>query len=271
MPIAMPVITLLTDFGSKDEYAGLMKGVILSINHAASIVDISHSVSPYDIVSAAYLVQYCYRYFAAGSIHVIVIDPGVGSSRAIVAVENNGHYFIAPDNGVLTLLIEEAKTVSIIKLDKSEWFLKPVSNTFHGRDIFAPVAAHLSNGISMEELGTPISRNDLVTIKIEKPEISDNGELIGQVVSIDRFGNLITNIDAKKLNEFCFDANKKSLEVIVGNNKIDSISSSYEHAGANNPLAIIGSRGFLEIAVNRQSAEHYFAAKKQDKIIVVKK
>ncbi|MBA3036241.1 MAG: SAM-dependent chlorinase/fluorinase [Desulfobacterium sp.] len=267
----MPVITLLTDFGINDEYVGIMKGVVLSINPAASIVDISHCLSPYDIVSAAYLIEYYYKYFPKGSIHVIVVDPGVGSNRAILAVLHNGHYFIAADNGVLTLLFKEGKSGKIIKLDKNKYFLKPVSNTFHGRDIFSPVAAYLSDGVSMEELGTPISRNTLVSINIEKPEISDDGELVGEVVSIDHFGNLLTNIDSKKLDEFCSGINKKDFHIIVGKNKIDKLSLAYEHAGLNKPLAIIGSRGFLEIAVNQGSAEVSFAAKKRDKIRIVKK
>ncbi|MGB5157048.1 SAM hydrolase/SAM-dependent halogenase family protein [Desulfobacterium sp. N47] len=266
----MPVITLLTDFGMQDEYAGIMKGVILSINPAASIVDISHCLSPYDIVNAAYLIEYYYKYFPKGSIHVIVVDPGVGSNRTILAVLHNGHYFIAPDNGVLTLLCEDGEPEKIIKLLRSKWFLKPVSNTFHGRDIFSPVAAHLSNGVGMEEFGTEASRNTLVTINIVKPEISDNGELTGEIVSIDRFGNLITNIDTKKLDEFFLIAGEKNFHIIVGNKKIDKLSLAYEHAGQNNPLAIIGSRGFLEIAVNRGSAEDYFEAKKRDRIRIVK-
>ncbi|MBU1052238.1 MAG: SAM-dependent chlorinase/fluorinase [Proteobacteria bacterium] len=267
----MPVITLLTDFGIKDEYVGIMKGVILSINPSASIIDISHSILPHDIVNAAYLTNYCYRYFPEGSIHVVVVDPGVGSNRAIFAAEVNGHYFIAPDNGVLSLLLEEEKNCKIVKLDKNEWFLKPVSNTFHGRDIFAPIAAQLSKGKSLEELGIPIDQNTVVTVKIPKPEISDNGELIGEVVSIDRFGNLITNIDAKILDTFTSNLNKKGFQIIIGKNRIEYLSTSYSNTLAGNPLAIIGSRGFLEIAVNHGSAEHYFNAKKVGKIRIVKK
>lgn len=267
----MPVISLLTDFGIKDEYVGIMKGVILFINPTASIVDISHSLSPHDIVSAAYLTNYYYRYFPEGSIHIVVVDPGVGSNRAILAAEVKGHYFIAPDNGVLTLLIEEEKSLKSVKLDKNEWFLKPVSNTFHGRDIFAPVAAHLSKGKSLEELGTPIDKNTVVTVKIPKPEISDRGELIGEIVSIDRFGNLITNIDSKILDEFCSTKAEKGIQIIIGKNKIDNLSKSYADAGEKNPLAIMGSRGFLEIAVNQGSAEQYFNAKKRDKVRIVKK
>ncbi|MFH2047186.1 MAG: SAM-dependent chlorinase/fluorinase [Pseudomonadota bacterium] len=267
----MPVITLLTDFGIKDEYVGIMKGVILSINPSASIVDISHLILPHDIVNAAYLTNYYYKYFPEGSIHVVVVDPGVGSNRAILAAEVNGHYFIAPDNGVLTLLLEEEKICKIVKLDKNEWFLKPLSNTFHGRDIFAPIAAQLSKEKSIEELGTPIDKNTVVTVKIPKPEMSDSQELVGEIVSIDRFGNLVTNIDSKTLNEFSSNLNKKDFQIIIGKNKIEYLSSSYANAGEKNPLAIIGSRGFLEIAINQGSAEQYLNAKKGAKIRIVKK
>jgi S-adenosylmethionine hydrolase len=267
----MPIITLLTDFGIKDEYVGIIKGVIISINPSASIVDISHSILPHDIVSAAYLTNYYYKYFPEGSIHVVVVDPGVGSNRAIIAAEVNGNYFIAPDNGVLTLLIEEEKPLKIVKLDKNEWFLKPVSNTFHGRDIFAPIAAQLSKGKSLEELGTSIGKDTLITVKITKPEISDHEELIGEVVSIDRFGNFITNIDTKILDEFCSTKAEQGIQIIVGTKKIEYLSKSYADAGEKTPLAIIGSRGFLEIAVNQGSAKHYFNTNKGEKIKIVKK
>jgi S-adenosylmethionine hydrolase len=264
----MSIITLLTDFGLNDEYVGTMKGVILSVNPFATIIDITHNIDPHDIIQAAFTIKSSYKFFPKGTVHVVIVDPGVGGSRAIIAIEMAGHIFIAPDNGILTLLVEEGNIVEIIRVDNKKFFLKSISQTFHGRDIFAPVSGHISSGTKINNIGTPINKNELVKLSIPEPEISNKGELVGAIVSIDHFGNLITNIDSNCLRNFCRpDAGKKP-EIRIGNSKITDLSKSYEDNGSNSPLVIIGSRGYLEIAINCGSAKDYFKAKKGDTITV---
>lgn len=264
----MSIITLLTDFGLNDEYAGTMKGVILSVNPSATIIDITHNIDPHDIIQAAFTIKSSYKFFPKGTVHVVIVDPGVGGSRAIIAIEMAGHIFLAPNNGILTLLVEEGNITEIIRVDNKKFFLKSVSRTFHGRDIFAPVSAYISSGIKINNTGTPINKNELVKLSIPKPGISDKGELVGAIVSIDHFGNLITNIDSDCLRNFCRPDAEKKLEIKIDNSKIRGLSESYENSALNSPLVIIGSRGYLEIAINCGSAKKYFKAEKGDTIKV---
>ena len=265
----MPVITLLTDFGLNDEYVGIMKGVILSVNPSVTIVDITHHVDPHDVFQAALLIQYSFRYFPEGTIHIVVVDPGVGSDRAIIALKRFGHVFLAPDNGVLTLLLDEAGNEPIVRVDNQSYFLEPISRTFHGRDIFAPVGAYLSLGMDLKSFGEAIPQKDLVRLSVEKPYISKAGELVGAVVWIDRFGNLITNIESGAMNEFCRSDFTKKCAVIIGSSTIVGLSENYAGVGSKSPLAIIGSRGYLEVAVNCGNAGEYFGAAKGDPVKVV--
>jgi S-adenosylmethionine hydrolase len=266
----MSIITLISDFGVKDEYVGVMKGVILSINPAAIIVDITHHIESYDLIQAAYIIKHSFKYFPAGTVHVVVVDPGVGSDRAIIALEVTGHIFLAPDNGILTFLMDEANIGSIVRVKESRYFLKSVSRTFHGRDIFAPVAAYLSNGVGIKALGDVIDKTDLKKLFVEHASISDSGELAGVVVFIDKFGNLITNIDEKSLDKFCKAYNKKKLEFRIGKKKIIGLSKTYENVLPQSPIAIIGSRGYLEIAVNCGNAKSCFIADRGDTVTIVK-
>lgn len=265
----MPLITLLTDFGVDDEYVGVMKGVILSINPSAIIVDITHSLDPQDIEQASYLIKSSYRFFPEKTIHIIVIDPGVGTGRAIIAFKMMGHIFLAPDNGVLAPLMDDGDMETLVSVENPDFFLEPVSTTFHGRDIFAPVAAHLSNGVGIGKLGPPMEKASIVQLFVRKPYISDKGELVGFVISIDRFGNLITNIDIKSIKKLLGPRIDKKIKIHIGNKQIVSLSENYEKACPQTPLAIIGSRGYLEIAVNCGNAKKYFMAKKGDTIKVV--
>jgi len=267
----MSIITLTTDFGIKDEYAGIIKGVMLSVNPAAVIIDITHNIEPQDLIQAAYIIKHSFKYFPMGTVHVVIVDPEVGSKRAIIALETRGHIFLAPDNGVLTLLLNKGDIDSIIRVENLCYFLKPVSQTFQGRDIFAPIAGHLSMGVKIETLGPPAHKSDLKILDFKYPCISNNTELVGTIVYIDRFGNLITNIDANTLDKFCKTSEKKGLKIIIGRNKITGLSKSYESAMPQTPLAVIGSRGCLEIAVNCGSARHYFKAGNGDLVIVTKK
>ena len=265
----MSIITLLTDFGIEDSYVGTIKGVILSVNPSAMIVDITHQIDPQDLIEAAYVIKSTYRYFPKGTVHVIVVDPGVGSDRAIVALEMMGHIFLAPDNGVLTLLMDEGRIDSITRVNNSHYFLEPLSQTFHGRDIFAPVGAHISKGVDLKKLGSALDRNDLVHLSIRKPSISDKGELVGTIVSVDRFGNCITNIDLNCLEKFYKSSSEKNLVIAIGEYKIKGLSKSYDGVGLKQPLAIIGSLGYLEIALNCGRASRHFRAQKGDTIRVI--
>ena len=262
------IITLISDFGVDDEYVGVMKGIILSINPAAIIVDITHHIEPQDLIQAAYIIKHSFKYFPEGTVHVVVVDPGVGSDRAIIALEITGHIFLAPDNGVLTFLMDKANIGSIVRVEESRYFLKSVSRTFHGRDIFAPVAAYLSKGIGIKVLGAPIDKVDLERLSVKYAGISSSGELVGSVVFIDRFGNLITNIDEKSLDKFCKFCKKETLEFRIGKKKIIGLSKTYENVLPQSPLAIIGSRGYLEIAVNCGNARRDFMADRGDTVTV---
>ena len=186
------VITLLTDFGDRDAYVGIMKGVIAGINPLTNIIDICHSIPPQDIFKGAYLLYTSYKYFPRGTIHVAVVDPGVGSKRDIVCAETQDYLFLAPNNGLLSFIVREEKPKCIIRVTNNKYFLSSPSSTFHGRDIFAPVAAHLSLGIKPQQLGIKIDQ--LEQLDIPKPVYKKTGQLEGQIIYIDQFGNLITNV-----------------------------------------------------------------------------
>jgi len=266
----MAIITLLTDFGVDDAYVGMMKGVILSVNPTLTIVDITHHVDPQDLIQAAYIIKSSFGYFPEGTVHLIVVDPGVGSVRAIIALEMTGHFFLAPDNGVLTLLMDEGDVGSIYQVDNSMYFMKSVSRTFHGRDIFAPVGAHISRGVDIKKLGIPIDQKDLASLDIRKPFASDKGELIGTIISVDRFGNLITNIDFGRIETFCETDSEKTLQVLIGGEKINGLSRHYGEVAPMRPLAIIGSLGYLEVAINCGNAHRHFMVEKGDTVRVAK-
>jgi len=250
----MPVITLATDFGISDPYAGIMKGVILSIAPGVSIIDLSHSIEARDIAGAAYLIDSSYRYFPEKSVHVLVVDPGVGSDRAIIAAAVDGHCFLAPDNGVMTKILARNRVETLVTVENSEHFRHPVSRTFHGRDVFAPVAAHMAGGTSLSSLGSPVSTADLVMLSLPEPHINDAGELEGEVVTIDHFGNLITNLDEKRLTQFSTLWGPGNLWVHTGGNCINGLSDAYQAVRPGQLLAILGSRGYLEISVNAGDA-----------------
>jgi S-adenosylmethionine hydrolase len=263
----MPVISLLTDFGLSDAYVGIMKGVILSKAPAAKIVDISHGISPQNLVQAAFLIDSAYRYFPKGTVHVVVVDPGVGSDRPLIALDAAGYFFLAPDNGVLTLILEKAGIDNAVKIENRRCFLEPVSRTFHGRDIFAPVAAHLSTRGNINELGSCIAPSALVHLPVPMPVISASGELMGTVIDIDRFGNLITNINDDLIQAHCVKSGSE-VTVGIGKKKISGLQVSYTGVSPGVMLAIIGSRRTLEISINCGSAKDFFSATIGDDVAV---
>ncbi len=255
------IITLLTDFGLQDEYVGVMKGVILSINRNVHMVDITHNIARHDIRQAAITINASFKYFPKGSIHVIVVDPGVGGKRKIICLKKDGHFFVAPDNGVLTMVIQDKKVEKICAITNYKYFLKPVSDTFHGRDILAPVAAHLSQGLDMLRLGQEVELKDINRIEIPAPFVSAGDELVGTVISIDHFGNLVTNISQAVFEGFKGDTRSKGVVVRLGRFKIRGVSKSYERVRAGSPVAIFGSRKLLEISLNQGDARSHFKAR----------
>jgi len=264
----MSIITLLTDFGTKDEYAGLMKAVILSINPSAAIIDITHQIDSQDIVQAAFTIYSSYGYFPEGTVHLVVVDPGVGSERSLLALETEKQFFIAPDNGVLTLLFTEGKISSLIRITNSRYFLSSVSPTFHGRDIIAPVGAHISGGIHIGKLGSELDVQAAVHLDHLHPRITEDGQVVGKIVVIDNFGNLITNIDSEVLNEMYPTGGKRKIQILFGSHVITGLSGTYDNVRLKTPLALIGSRGYLEIAVNKGHAARTLKAHKGDMVRV---
>jgi len=248
------IITLLTDFGDRDGFVGMMKGVMLSINPRVKIVDISHHVPSQDIETGAFVLKNSYHYFPPGTIHVAVVDPGVGSERRILAVAADEYFFIAPDNQILKYIFHTIETLTVIEVLNRKFFLNEVSQTFHGRDIFAPVAAHLSSGVPIENLGSVI--HDYDRGEIDVPVITDE-KIIGRIIYSDKFGNLITNISEASLR-------KRSYSIVIGSLIITRLSQSYADAGIGQPLAIIGSSGYLEIAVRNGNARQQLSLKRGD-------
>ena len=250
----MPLITLLTDFGLQDEYVGVMKGVIAGIHGQARIVDISHHIEPQNVMHGAFILAAAHAFFPPGTIHVAVVDPGVGSGRRILAVEAGGHHFLAPDNGLLERVLAEKSDVKAVAIENQDFFLHPVSQTFHGRDIFAPVAAHLSRGTPMDKLGPAIAHGSMVAGVVPSCQFVSESRIDGVVVAVDRFGNLLTSIEASFLETLQGRFPGAMIHVQVSSVNILGLASAYQKANKGALLAIVGSRGLLEISVNLGSA-----------------
>jgi S-adenosylmethionine hydrolase len=231
------------------------------------VIDVSHRIDPFNIVEAALMVCAVFRYFPAGTVHMVVVDPGVGSERRIIAVDGDGYRWIAPDNGVLYPLIAQLKTVSMVAVVESRYFRTTVSNTFHGRDIMAPVAGHLSKGLPLDRLGPPVTADTLVRCELSAPVITAEG-LQGQVMTIDRFGNLITNIDQTTLLRIMPRDQWPQLRIHVGQHTINGLVGRYCDVASRQPLALIGSREVLEVAVNAGNAERSLGAGPGDPVVV---
>jgi S-adenosyl-L-methionine hydrolase (adenosine-forming) len=253
------VITLTTDFGCQDTYAGIMKGVIFGIAPEAKIVDLTHSIPPYQIIPAALRIRQAYNYFPKGTIHLVVIDPGVGGKRRAVAMEAAGHFFVGPDNGVFGAIADEIGHETLIELTEKKYFLPQVGASFHGRDIFAPVAAHLANGTALSSFGPAITH--LERLDIPKPRPAPDGSITGELLWSDRFGNLVTNISAPMLPA-------SDLQIEIAGRKIGKLSRTYSDAAPGELIAMIGSLGNLEIAVNEGSAAVELGAAASEKITV---
>ncbi|MFZ5573471.1 MAG: SAM hydrolase/SAM-dependent halogenase family protein [Thermodesulfobacteriota bacterium] len=264
------IITLTTDFGLRDPYAGMMKGAVLAVHESACIIDITHQIEPQAIDQASRIIHSAYACFPAGTVHVVVVDPGVGGHRRAVALESDGHIFLAPDNGVLTGILETGGTHNCVSIEEARYFRPRVSRTFHGRDIFAPVAGHVANGVPLRELGPPLSVQQLVRLDSPRAVIRNETEVAGRVTTVDRFGNLITDIKSDLLEEFLQrrSLDKSSLSIRIGACTVAGVRDCYQDVPAGQLLAIIGSSGYLEIALNRGNARGYCQAGPGDAVLV---
>jgi S-adenosylmethionine hydrolase len=250
--VSRPIIALLTDFGVRDHYAGTMKGVILNICPDVTLVDISHDVPPHDVLAGALELGASYRYFPTGTIFLVVVDPGVGSARRGVAVEAGDYMFVAPDNGILTAIVDEHPPKRVVELDDRRYTLPVVSCTFEGRDRFAPAAAWLANGVDLGALGS--SAGALHRLDVPKPTVEPgSGAVRGEVLRVDRFGNLITNID-RQIFEGVALPRGPGVEILLGSHHVRKVVSSYADAAAGEVCALFGSTDHLEIATNGGSA-----------------
>jgi len=263
------LITLLTDFGTADYFVGAVKGAILAVNPGALIVDITHEIPAHDIESAAFTLLAACPSFPAGTIHVAVVDPGVGSSRRALLIRARRQYFIGPDNGIFSYVCDSsgnpAITPEVFHLTNTKYFRHPVSQTFNGRDVFAPVAAAVSNGVRPAKLGTRIT--DYVRLPQLKPQVSRNGEIKARVVHIDRFGNCVTNIPPAALPDEMIAAGAK---LRINGSVVKSFRKFFAEGTKSRDklFGIWGSAGFLEIAAANESAAKLLQAKRGDTVIV---
>ncbi len=277
-----PIITLTTDFGSTDPFVGIMKGVILSTAPHARLVDLTHEISPGNILAAALTIEAAIPYFPEGTIHLAVVDPGVGTTRKPIAIQHNNQYFVGPDNGLFSLILnnnndnqksseQSSQSTRIIHLTNDTYFRKPVSPTFHGRDIFAPVAGHLALGTDINQLGTPIT--NMQTLNIPTLILHNNNTITAQVIAIDHFGNLITNCKREDLpphqpDQITITVNLPEDSLYCTNNPdspdpliIPRLSRTFAEVNHEEPLAYFGSTGRLEIAIRDANAAQQFALK----------
>lgn len=251
------LVTFTTDFGLSDPFVGILHGVVLNIQPDTRIVDICHSVAAYDIFDGAWTISQAYRFFPPRTIHVVIVDPGVGTERRPLVVETESHIFVAPDNGVLSLIEARESKFVVRQVNAERYFLQPVSRTFHGRDIFAPVAGWLSKGVAPGEFGPEIS--DYVRVPLPQVERIGENSLRGVVIKVDKFGNLITNIAAADAPEL-FAACTPAFNILIAGRTIARLCGSYAEGAEDEVFAIVGSSGYLELAAKQASAAEKLAA-----------
>lgn len=263
------IITLLTDFGTVDTYVGVMKGVIASLCPDATVIDLTHEVPPQDIATGAFLLDVSVDYFPEGTIHVAVVDPGVGTARKPVALRTAKAFFVGADNGIFTLVLQRQKLLQAVCLDNPRYHLPGISATFHGRDIFAPVAAHLAQGVPLEDMGTSLTR--LQRLPLPRVRVDWAG-IRATIVHIDRFGNAITNLTRADYEAWCirWDVKEPAVEVVSGKALLP-ICRTYADMPHGQPLALFGSSERLEIAVNGGSAAQILHLRRGDTVRVLRR
>ena len=258
------IVTFTTDFGPRDSYAGTMKGMVLSANPEARLVDITHEIPAHNIVNAAFTLARTCRYFPRGTIHVAVVDPGVGGQQKDIAILTDNYIFVGPDNGIFALVLSQEKPLEIRVIENAPFILSKISDTFHGRDVFAPCAGYLSAGRSFSEVGYTLGRIQ----QLEYPRIKYEGNVLkGEVVSIDSFGNMITNIHRDSFRSF---SGKQKVNIYFGGERFTEISDRYLDVPQGSPLVLFGSSGHMEISMNGRSAAAYFMAALGSPVIIRK-
>ena len=245
------IVTLTTDFGLQDHFVGVIKAVILNINPEVVLVDINHDISSYDVFDAAYTLVQSYRFFPSDTIHLVVVDPGVGTARRPILARTMDHLFVAPDNGVLSLIYEREENVEVRHITADHYFLNPVSNTFHGRDIFAPVVGWLSKGVEVDKFGDPIT--DFARFTPPQPKRVSDSLVKGVTLKVDKFGNIITNLTPKDLPEL-FSDHPPPFKIIINQQEITKLNLAYSMGKPSEIFAMVGSSGYLEISTNCGSA-----------------
>jgi S-adenosylmethionine hydrolase len=241
-----PIITLTTDFGSNDHFVGAVKGVILDIVPDAAMVDISHAVQAFDVLDGAIAISQAYSYFPAGTVHLVVVDPGVGTARRPIIASSDRYHFVAPDNGVLSMVYAKEAGMHVRHITSENYFRQPVSHTFHGRDVFAPVAAYLAKMVEAHKFGDAIE--DYVKFAAPRPKPAGENKLRAVVLKVDRFGNLITNITPEDIPALF--SGKTEFKIVVGGKEIREIRSAYAEGAPGEVFGILGSMGYLEIVAN---------------------
>ncbi|NIM07218.1 MAG: hypothetical protein GTO55_11245 [Armatimonadetes bacterium] len=251
MAATNPIITLLSDFGVSDPYAGMIKGVILSIAPQARVVDLTNDIARHQILEGAVALEAAYRYFPKGTTHLAVVDPGVGTTRRAVACRASDWFFVAPDNGLLTFILQAHSDFQMVSLEDPAFRLPKVSRTFAGRDIFAPAAAHLANGVLLEAIGPPVT--DPVMLEVPRPVLREGG-IEAHILYIDRFGNCITDLREEEFESWHQGKGRRDIVMRAGESLIRGLSQSYNEAAEGNPLALFSSSQRLEIAMNQGNA-----------------
>ncbi|HEY1660004.1 MAG TPA: SAM-dependent chlorinase/fluorinase [Candidatus Sulfotelmatobacter sp.] len=261
-----PIITLTTDFGTNDHFVGVMKGVILDIVPEAEIVDICHSVQAFDVLDGALTISQAYSYFPNRTVHIVVVDPGVGTARRPILASSDKYHFVAPDNGVLSLVYARESRMHVRHITAEHYFLQPVSKTFHARDIFSPVAAYLAKEVDSQKFGDEL--DEYVRFSAPKPKAVEANRIRAVVLKVDKFGNMITNITPQDVPAL-FGQDAKSFKIVIGKSEITEIRNAYAEGAPNEVIAILGSMGFLEIAANRGAAAQLTGAGKGSEVSVI--
>src|SRR5690606_24207545 len=260
----LPPVTLTTDFGLRDAYVAAMKGAMLQVEPALRLVDVTHEVDPQDVMGAAFLLRQALPFFPAGTVHLAVVDPGVGTDRRALAASFGGHVFVGPDNGLLALLLDGAEPDAVVVLDRPAFWRTPApARTFHGRDVFGPVAAHLAAGRALEEVGTPTDHFERLLWALP---IADGEGIQGWVVHVDRFGNCVTNVPGALVEE---GGRRRQLKGYAGTAIIDGIHDTYGDVPPGEPVALVGSSGFLEIGVRDGDAAALLDLRKGSRVSLV--
>jgi S-adenosyl-L-methionine hydrolase (adenosine-forming) len=261
-----PIVTLTTDFGTNDHFVGAVKGVILEIAPEATIVDITHAVQAYDVLDGALAIAQTYSYFPTGTVHMVVVDPGVGTQRRPIIASSDGYHFVAPDNGVLSMVYAREERIHVRHVTSEHYFRQPVSNTFHGRDVFAPCAAYLAKMVDSHKFGDEIE--DYVKFAAPRPKAQGDNRIRAVVLKVDRFGNLITNVTPQDIPAL-FKENASGFKIVVGGKEITEIRTNYAEGTPGEVFGILGSMGYLEIVANRAAAAQLTGVGKGAEVSIV--